>query len=147
MYSYVLVREMPSETLLYQESWLGEVERYAQVDGTVVPTPICARVVDPAPAEPVWKPAVPPYRPEAPILAPEGVSRFQFKKALSDVSQLTAVNILISDAGTPPIVKLAWAELAEFKMQSDFIRFLAQRLNWTLRDVRLLFKAASEVKD
>lgn len=84
--------------------------------------------------------------PEAPVFVPQEVSRFQAIAALHVAGHLTAVEAYMADAGTDPIVKIAWKEAVIFKRTSPTVAALQAVLNLTGAELDALFVSAASIE-
>ncbi|WP_208748135.1 hypothetical protein [Achromobacter agilis] len=92
--------------------------------------------------------AIPPSQPV--LFAPEVVSRFQGREALwqtphGDGTLFEAAEAIINGPETPAMYRRAWADLQEFRRDSEMLAAIAQLLDLTTSDLDNLFVLAASI--
>lgn len=95
--------------------------------------------------------AVPGGPPEPPAPVPQVVSRFQGREAMwqtphGDTSLFEAAEAVINDPATPAMYRRAWADLQEFRRDSEMLIAIAATLGLTAQDLDNLFIVAASLK-
>lgn len=78
-------------------------------------------------------------------IIPQTVSRFQGRAVLLQMGLLDSIEAAIRESGDA-MLKLAWAEVTEFRRDSPMIAALAQQLGWDDARLDAMFVAASQVR-
>lgn len=79
------------------------------------------------------------------MVVPDVVSRFQARAALHNAGLLSAVETLIHNEETDPIVKLAWQDATEFRRDSPTVVTMALALKLSADQIDDLFRAAAQI--
>lgn len=82
---------------------------------------------------------------------PSTVSRFQGREAMwqtphGDTSLFEAAEAVINDPATPAMYRRAWADLQEFRRDSEMLIAIAATLGLTAQDLDNLFIFAASLK-
>lgn len=89
--------------------------------------------------------------PRPPALVPQVVSRFQGREAMwqtphGEVSLFEAAEAIINGPDTPATYRRAWADLQEFRRDSEMLIAVATALGLSSTDLDALFVLAGGIK-
>ncbi|WP_190278658.1 hypothetical protein [Achromobacter insolitus] len=87
--------------------------------------------------------------PPGPVV-PQVVSRFQGREAmwqtpLGDTTVFEAADALINHPDTPPMYQRAWADMQEFRRDSEMLAAIATQLGLTQQQIDDLFILAASI--
>jgi len=92
--------------------------------------------------------AQPPELPEwtpPPSTIPTVVSPLQGNVALIQTGKMDAVQALLNDPATDPMIKVVWDKASQFRRDSPTLQAVAQKLNWSESDLDALFELAATI--
>lgn len=89
--------------------------------------------------------------PEPPVPVPPVVSRFQGREAMwqtphGDASLFEAAEVIINGPDTPATYRRAWADLQEFRRDSEMLVAIATALGLSSADLDAIFILAGGIK-
>lgn len=84
------------------------------------------------------------------VIGPQVVSRFQGREAmwqtpLGDTTVFEAADALINHPDTPPMYQRAWADMQEFRRDSEMLAAIATQLGLTQQQIDDLFILAASI--
>jgi len=94
-----------------------------------------------------WVDEAPPDPPQVPQI----VSRFQGREAMwqtphGETTLFEAAEVIINDPNTPPMYRRAWADLQEFRRDSEMLQAIATVLDLSAADLDALFILAGGIQ-